>query len=264
MERVNIKLLSLLMGVVILLLSACGSVGNANPGSGDGGVIGTAELVDGLREAGAQVEISGSVEQPFFPVSGQVLEVNGSQVQVFEFADQNGRRQVSDTISSSGDQIGTSLPSWIDQPNFWADGRLIVLYVGQNQSLIDLLSSVLGQPITEPRETGDLPPKAVIDGQRILADELGVEIINVQLIEVERMDWTDSCLGLGRPEEGCLAVITPGWRAIFEIDGTRYEVRTDETGEAIRWQLLDEVSVGSFTSKLSSLGEMIEIPQIQY
>lgn len=246
MKRINFKLLILLIGVVVLSLSACASVRDVTPGAddsgqpteGDVGAAGSEELVDGLREADAQVEISGSVEQPFFPVSGQVLEVNKSQVQVFEFEDQDARQQVSDTISASGDQIGTSLPSWIDQPNFWAEGRLIVLYIGQNQSLVDLLSSVLGEPITEPRETGDLPPKAVLDGQRALADELGVEVIQVQLIEVAHMDWTDSCLGLGRPEEGCLTVITPGWRAIFEVDGKRYEVRTDETGEAIRWQQL--------------------------
>lgn len=247
MERINIKSLTLLLVVTILSLSACASTRDGTPGSDNGGqptgevggIDGMAEMVDGLREADAKVEISGSIEQPFFPVSGQVLEVNDIQVQVFEFSDRDARRHVSETISSSGDQIGTSLPSWIDQPNFWADGRLIVLYVGQNLSMIDLLSDVLGEPITEPREMGDLPPKAVLDGQRILADELGAEIFNVQLVEVERMDWSDGCLGLGRPDEGCLAAVTSGWRAIFEVDGIRYEVRTDETGEAIRWQQLD-------------------------
>jgi hypothetical protein len=39
---------------------------------------------------------------------------------------------------------------------------------------------------------------------------------------------------LGRLNESCLQAITPGWRAVFEINGQRYEVRTDETGSTIR------------------------------
>jgi heat shock protein HslJ len=39
---------------------------------------------------------------------------------------------------------------------------------------------------------------------------------------------------LGRPNESCLQAITPGWRAVFEINGQRYEVRTDETASTMR------------------------------
>jgi putative lipoprotein len=39
---------------------------------------------------------------------------------------------------------------------------------------------------------------------------------------------------LGRPNESCLQAVTPGWQAVFEINGQRFEVRTDETGSVIR------------------------------
>jgi heat shock protein HslJ len=95
-----------------------------------------------------------------------------------------------------------------------------------------------GLPVTgeTPTSSGspDLPAQAVLEAQQWLAAQLSVAVEQVQLIEAEQAEWSDSCLGLGRPEESCLQAITPGWRAVFEINGQRYEVRTDQTGSAIR------------------------------
>lgn len=89
-----------------------------------------------------------------------------------------------------------------------------------------------GVPVTG--ETPGLPPGAVLNAQQWLADQVNVAIEQVLIIEVEQAEWSDSCLGLGGPDESCAQVITPGWQAVFEINGQRYEVRTDETGSIIR------------------------------
>lgn len=95
---------------------------------------------------------------------------------------------------------------------------------------------VTGQtpPAQTPVASPGLPPEAVLAAQQWLAAQLSVAVEQVQIIEVEQAEWTDSCLGLGGPNESCLQVITPGWRVVFEIDGQPYEVRTDETGSIIR------------------------------
>ena len=82
--------------------------------------------------------------------------------------------------------------------------------------------------------TVGVPPQAILAAQQWLATQLSMAAEQVQVSDVEHVEWTDSCLGLGRANESCLQAITPGWRAIFEINGQRYEVRTDETGSAIR------------------------------
>jgi hypothetical protein len=89
-----------------------------------------------------------------------------------------------------------------------------------------------GVPVTG--ETPGLPPEAVLDAQQWLADQLNTAVEQVEVAEVEQMEWTDACLGLGQPNEACAQVITPGWRAVFEVNGELYEVRTDETGTVIR------------------------------
>jgi hypothetical protein len=87
------------------------------------------------------------------------------------------------------------------------------------------------QPTVEP--TG-LPPKAVQDAQKQLVDQLSALGEQVRIVEIEPASWPDTCLGLGRPDEVCAQVITPGWRVILEINGQMYEVRTDETGSIVR------------------------------
>ena len=103
-----------------------------------------------------------------------------------------------------------------------APGQIEVPVTGQTPSA--------GTPSASP----GLPPKAVLDAQGWLATQLSVAVEQVQIVEVEQAEWTDSCLGLGRLNESCLQAITPGWRVVFEINGQRYEVRTDETGSTIR------------------------------
>jgi hypothetical protein len=67
-----------------------------------------------------------------------------------------------------------------------------------------------------------------------LATETGVSAADLRLVEAERVEWTDSCFGLGGPAESCLAAVTPGWRIVFEAGGQQYEVRTDTAGESFR------------------------------
>lgn len=112
-------------------------------------VGGYVDLVDGLRAAGATVEPAGEVEQAFFSVKGQIIQVNGADVQVFEYSDEAARQAESELISSDGTSIGTTMVTWVDQPNFWAKGRVIVLYLGKDPTIIDSLSGILGDPLTQ-------------------------------------------------------------------------------------------------------------------
>lgn len=104
----------------------------------------------------------------------------------------------------------------------------------------EVRSGQSGQNIRSTTDFGDgvagppLPAAAVLKAQQWLADQLDVTTEDVAIVEMEQREWSDACLGLGGPAELCAAVITPGWLAIFEVNGEQYEVRTDETGDAIR------------------------------
>jgi len=114
-----------------------------------GEIGGYVELVDALRAAGATVDPAGTVSQPFFESEGQVIQVNGSEMQVFEFSNEQERQAAASHISPDGSSIGTTMVTWIDEPHFWAKGRVIALYVGSNEDVINLMSQVMGEPVTD-------------------------------------------------------------------------------------------------------------------
>jgi hypothetical protein len=100
-------------------------------------------LIDNLRAADATVNPAGEVSQPFFSVKGQVIKVNGEDVQVFEYIDKAAAEAEAKLVSPDGSSIGTSMVSWIAPPHFYRAGRIIVLYVGESGSVLDALESVL-------------------------------------------------------------------------------------------------------------------------
>lgn len=231
---------------------AAETAASTTPGSA---LNGTNELIHALRSAGGTVEPVGSILQPFLNVTGQALQVNGAEVQVYEYADVPGRTADSDRIAPDGSAIGTSMPDWIDTPNFWASGRLIVLYVGQDPAILQLLSENLGPPLTPhsavpggtlqppglpgqgtaepPAGSGPLP-EAVQAAVKDLSRTLNLPAEEIAVLSQEAAQWPDSCLGLATPDEMCLQVITPGWRVILEAGGRQFEYHTDESGKRMR------------------------------
>ncbi len=67
-----------------------------------------------------------------------------------------------------------------------------------------------------------------------LATQLGVAENEIEVVALEGAEFTDSCLGLGGPDESCLQVMTPGWLITLGAGGQEYEVHTDGTGEVVR------------------------------
>ena len=104
-------------------------------------------LIDELRVLGAVVERSGPINQPFFPVSGVRLLVNGHQVGVYAFPTSEGAAAAAGGVSADGSSIvGNGVAYnvlWVGPPHFFLRDRLIVLYVGDASDILELLQRVL-------------------------------------------------------------------------------------------------------------------------
>jgi hypothetical protein len=127
---------------------------------------GLVKLTDALRMNGQSVEIGDPIDQPFFSVPGQIIMVNGEDVQVFEYPDLTAAAANVAQISSDASSVGTSMISWVATPHFYALDRVIVLYVGDNQAVVDALNQVLGQPVAAGRGAPLLP----LDMATLLSD----------------------------------------------------------------------------------------------
>ena len=138
-----------------LVLSACGSVSTSisptkatEPASTEPIEAGTVEdqasLVTALQVSGVTVETGESVTQPFFSPEGSIIKVNGADVQVFEYESAEAMENEASQVAPDGGSIGTSMVSWMDTPHFYQAGRIIVLYVGSDETILDLLEKVVG------------------------------------------------------------------------------------------------------------------------
>lgn len=138
--------------IVLLLVSVMAVSGCANDSLGASPAASTgpltvedqAALISALEGSGATVEIGEPVSQIFFSAEGNILKVNGADVQVFEYESAEEMENEASQVSSDGGSIGTSMVTWVDVPHFYKAGRIIVLYVGSDASVLDLLENALG------------------------------------------------------------------------------------------------------------------------
>ena len=204
-----------------------------------------ASLLDELRRVGATVEPNGEVEQPFFSVKGQILNVNGNMVQVFEYTSMEEAEAQAALVALDGSSIGTHMATWMGRPNFFKAGKIIALYVGEEALTLDHLSQALGLPFAggpffgqapasdvEVTMGGGMPLPAAEAAVQALAAARGLAADQITIISAERVEWPNACLGVEPAGQMCAEVITPGYRILLHVgaDAGWVEYHTDEFG----------------------------------
>ena len=149
------RILSVLLLVFALMMSGCGNASTpVSPTAPTEPAIteptepviveDQASLVAALQASGATVESGEPVSQAFFSPEGSIIKVNGADVQVFEYESVEAMESEASQVAPDGGSIGTSMVTWMDTPHFYKAGRIIVLYVGSDESVLGLLENVLG------------------------------------------------------------------------------------------------------------------------
>ena len=108
----------------------------------------TGDLVSALNDAGVEAQTGNSVTQPFFEMDGQIVQLEDAELQVFEFENEAKRQGVSELIRD-GSLVDESSEEFAGAPVFWADGSLIVMYLGDDPVVIESLNLIMGPAITE-------------------------------------------------------------------------------------------------------------------
>jgi hypothetical protein len=101
-------------------------------------------FVRALRARGLKVVAAGEVSQPFFSPRGRALTVGGENVQVFRYSSGRAAEAEAKKVNAEGTSVGTSTAMWVGPPHFYKKGRLIILYAGDNESVMKALTAVLG------------------------------------------------------------------------------------------------------------------------
>lgn len=138
-------LLVFLLALVSILGGCGGQAETSEPEAAIPSVEDQASLLAGLRATGATTEVGDTVIQDFFTPEGTIIKVNGEDVQVFEYENAVDMESEASQVAPDGSSVGTSMMMWVDDPHFYKSGRIIVLYIGSNSSMLDLFDEVTGQ-----------------------------------------------------------------------------------------------------------------------
>lgn len=104
-------------------------------------------LVTELKKEKGEDNITTFDESPndFFPVSANRISINGTQVDVFEFADVNEVDSQAVRVSADGTNIDGYGQIFWENPHFYKKDKLIVFYDGNNREVLDVLEKYMGK-----------------------------------------------------------------------------------------------------------------------
>ncbi len=139
------------MAVVALLflMTACGEEepGDAGNGSSDTELNPeslTYNVYQLLRASGNTVEIEGIAEDDHFEPQGRILALDGGKIVVFEYSTSEDVEEVVAKFSEDGRTIGGEQIAWNGTPHLYKTSKVIVVYQGDNQSILDALELAVG------------------------------------------------------------------------------------------------------------------------
>ncbi len=231
LERIRVLARVSVLFILASLLVACGkhSVPQENE------IERTADFIAALEGTGATVAETAVLVPPVFGVPARVFQVNEAIVHVYEYESQEARIAASGGLATD-EHVSDGKPSlWTDRASIWVSGRLIVVYPGTDKGMILKLSGLLGASISNPVGQVDEPyPPAVTAAIEYLAERLEVDPRDLEVIDFAQIVWPDTCLGLPRSGEDCVAALTAGWRVTVRVADKIHEVHTDQSGARLR------------------------------
>lgn len=111
--------------------------------------------------------------------------------------------------------------------------RFLILWADADH-IRDIASTLeIGTPVPHGTPT---PPAEIPEAAQLvrfaLAGQFRLGMDDIHLLQWERVDWPNGCLGIPM-RSMCTEAIVPGYRIILEIDGQKYEYRCDLNANVI-------------------------------
>lgn len=136
---------ALLATTVILLLAATCRTSSDTPET-QPAHAGANALIGALRTSGLEPRQVDRIKSTFFMVPATVYAIRGGELQVYEYPTEERAAREAAQVSADGSSIGTSKALWIAPPHFFRAGALLVLYLGSDGQVLEILRAQLGPP----------------------------------------------------------------------------------------------------------------------
>lgn len=135
--------------IAVIALTAFSIMSVACSSSAD---IEPADSYDSLSAAleAAGMKVGEQVENNFlfaglFTVPGIEMTASGQDILAFEFATAEEAAEQAALVSPDGYGIGLKYINWVETPQFFRNGRMIVVYDGSQSLVIETLTTAMGE-----------------------------------------------------------------------------------------------------------------------
>ena len=145
MKKILIPLGFLL--VLNLALAACNSNSSNQLVSPGDQVFDLADFAEILFTNGVPVELGFEEVFGFLPIPALHFNIQGADVLVFEVIGPGTAIAIASAISEDGVTINGEFVPWPATPHFFLEGRIIVLYLGDDPQVLAILEAFLGPQI---------------------------------------------------------------------------------------------------------------------
>jgi hypothetical protein len=101
-------------------------------------------LLSALRTSGLEPRQVDRITPAFFSMPATVYQIRDGELQVYEFPTEERAAREAETVSADGSSVGSSKVLWKAPPHFFRAGALLVLYLGSDEQVLDVLRAKIG------------------------------------------------------------------------------------------------------------------------
>lgn len=105
----------------------------------------TNDLINSLKKSNYKIDSATQEKSMFLKGSLTAIKTGTDIISVYEYKDNQQMETDSKTISSDGSRVGNAIVDWTNLPHFYKSGNILVIYVGNNNEMIEALKKLLGK-----------------------------------------------------------------------------------------------------------------------
>ncbi|GKU28634.1 hypothetical protein [Clostridium folliculivorans] len=102
------------------------------------------EFIEHLEKAGIKIKAITKDSNTFLKGEATAININEEFVNVYEYKNSDQMAADVKTIRSDGAIVGNAFVDWVSIPHIYKSGSIIVLYVGENNEIKDMIQKSVG------------------------------------------------------------------------------------------------------------------------
>ena len=135
------EMYSVIIAVVLIVGSVFYIINKANSNE----ALDAIAFFDKLEKYEPGIRAENTSKVIFFNVEAKNIKIGEGKIQIFEYPSAEEMEKEASRISDDGYQVKNVMINWIKPPHFYKKDSLLIVYLGENRSIMDELEKIVGK-----------------------------------------------------------------------------------------------------------------------